>query len=469
MNNTSVRISRVKLTNFKNVENGEIEISDDSELEKASILGVYGQNGSGKTAIIDALKVLKIVLSDRSLDNKFSEYINVDAGVSKFDFSFILNDKDNFRVIDIDYSFQIVKVENEPNVQHYNDKISRNYTIRIENESLKFSLISSDIKMKKQDLICTDGDELISPKTKLDVLTGKDKNAFLDLIVAKRLSSSTSRSFIFCKESLDVIRKNSQEGLYIFILDSLSNFGKWNLFVIDTTNTALASLNALVFNFNLNGIHNERQVGQILVPLNDNATIPIDAFNVVEKAIRNMNIVLDELIPGLTIMIINNGNVIMGGGQIGCRVQLLSHKNGRNIPLRYESEGIKKIVAILQLLINMYSNPSTTVVIDELDAGVFEYLLGELLQIISENGKGQLIFTSHNLRPLEKLNKFYIAFTTTNPNNRYVRLTNVKTHHNLRRLYFRGIEGEIPEYNLYSLTNSESIISAFEKAGCEED
>ena len=31
-------------------------------------------------------------------------------------------------------------------------------------------------------------------------------------------------------------------------------------------------------------------------------------------------------------------------------------------------------------------------VVDELDAGIFEYLIGEILQIISESGKGQLIF-----------------------------------------------------------------------------
>ncbi len=36
--------------------------------------------------------------------------------------------------------------------------------------------------------------------------------------------------------------------------------------------------------------------------------------------------------------------------------------------------------------------------IDELDAGVFEYMLGELLDIFAKSAKGQLIFTSHNLR-----------------------------------------------------------------------
>ncbi|UKI51156.1 MAG: ATP-binding protein [Clostridium sp.] len=70
---------------------------------------------------------------------------------------------------------------------------------------------------------------------------------------------------------------------------------------------------------------------------------------------------------------------------------------------------------MLQLLIVIYNNSSVTVAIDELDSGVFEYLLGEILRIISDNGKGQLIFTSHNLRPLETLNKAFVAFTTTNP------------------------------------------------------
>lgn len=78
----------------------------------------------------------------------------------------------------------------------------------------------------------------------------------------------------------------------------------------------------------------------------------------------------------------------------------------------------------MQLLIVVFNRESITVAIEKLDAGVFEYLLGELLRIISEKGKGQLIFTSHNLRPLETLDKNFIAFTT-NPSNRYIKLTNV--------------------------------------------
>ena len=143
----------------------------------------------------------------------------------------------------------------------------------------------------------------------------------------------------------------------------------------------------------------------------------------------------------------------------------MSLKNSRVVPLQYESEGIKKIISVMNLLIGVYNQSSLTVAIDELDSGVFEYLLGELLHIIAEKGKGQLVFTSHNLRPLETLDRGFIAFTTTNPENRYIRLTNVKPNNNLRDFYYRDIMlGEQSE-PVYEPTNNYDIALAFREAG----
>ena len=125
-------------------------------------------------------------------------------------------------------------------------------------------------------------------------------------------------------------------------------------------------------------------------------TIPKEAAELIEKIIPNMNRVLSQIVPGLSISMYNFGPQVLKNGNIGCRVQLMSRKNNKEIPLRYESEGIKKIVSILQLLIVVYNKPSITLAIDELDAGVFEYLLGELLRIISEKGKGQLIYSTND-------------------------------------------------------------------------
>ena len=202
-----------------------------------------------------------------------------------------------------------------------------------------------------------------------------------------------------------------------------------------------------------------------MIPLNDAFPIPQELVDVVKKVIHDMNVVLKQLVPGLTISVKELGTSLNASNQMISRIQLMSLKNSKEIPLQYESEGIKKIISILHLLIVVYNKSSITVAIDELDSGVFEYLLGELLRILSEKGKGQLIFTSHNLRPLETLDRGFVAFTTTNPSNRYIRLSNVKTNNNLRDFYYRDIVlGEQSE-PVYEPTNNYEIALAFREAG----
>ena len=147
----------------------------------------------------------------------------------------------------------------------------------------------------------------------------------------------------------------------------------------------------------------------------------------------------------------------------------MSKRGGSEFRLGYESEGIKKIISILQLLTVMFNSPAVTVVIDEIDSGIFEYLLGELLRIISEYCEGQLIFTSQNLRPLETLDKKYIAFTTMLPEDRYTRLKYVKTNHNLRDMYFRDIVLGDQDDTVYDGANNSEIALAFREAGLQID
>ena len=121
----------------------------------------------------------------------------------------------------------------------------------------------------------------------------------------------------------------------------------------------------------------------------------------------------------------------------------------------------------MSLLISIYNRENVTVVIDELDAGIFEYLFGELLYILQEGGKGQLIFTSHNLRPLETLHKNNIAFTTSNPVNRYIAMTGVKSTNNLRDFYLHEILVDGQNESVYQETSNARISYAFRKAGAK--
>ena len=104
-------------------------------------------------------------------------------------------------------------------------------------------------------------------------------------------------------------------------------------------------------------------------------------------------------------------------------------------------------------------------VIDELDSGIFEYMLGELLDIFKKSAKGQLIFTSHNLRALEMIDKESIMFSTTNPDNRYIHMKNVRESNNLRNMYIRSITLGGQSEQIYEETDSLKIARAFRKAG----
>ena len=83
------------------------------------------------------------------------------------------------------------------------------------------------------------------------------------------------------------------------------------------------------------------------------------------------------------------------------------------------------------------------------------------LSVDQDRAKGQLVFTSHNLRPLEKLNKESLIFTTTNPKNRYIRFTNVKETNNLRSFYYREIKLGGQDEEVYKKTEKHRIAKAF--------
>ena len=449
----NIRIDNIEINNFKNVKHGVIDLT--SKIQTASILALYGQNGSGKTALIECIEILKNAISGRKIPTYASELVNLDSDYSTFTFKFSITD--NLDITYLIYKFSI-KREIVETIE-LNEKIT--YTAIFDEvvSTAKYSNGKSVSPLKP--LIDTTDGEPFGPQTKYRALIGKDLDT--DVIVAKKLAYKSGTSFIFSNELLSLIKNNTDEDI-AKPLFALNAYGIRNLFVLSIRDSALISFDALPLAFRIEG-ENQGASGKISIPINGNGIIPEVFYDLLIKIIKSMNVVLEQIIPGLNVGVKSLGEELLKDNTKGIRVQLTSIRGNKSIALKYESEGIKKIVAILQLLIVIYNNPSVTVAIDELDSGIFEYLLGELMRIISEHGKGQLIFTSHNLRPLETIDKSFVAFTTVNPDNRYIRFTNVKTSNNLRDFYYRDIIlGEQSE-PVYEPTNNRKIAYAFLKAG----
>lgn len=473
-----VRITNIAIKNFKNVNFGELSFVNNRKNFKASILGLYGQNGSGKTALIDALELLKYALCAMEVPDKFADFINVDSDSAEISYSFDirLNETIYPVVYRLTLGREIVQVDG--NAELFIEEESK-YKVKILNEEFHCQTRTPDGKLRMGKMIDTKSTATVFvPVSKYELLVGRSKETSTDLLVSKKLSQKTAKTFVFSKDLLNAVRSNAanqnagdekktEASHYLTLLEALVEFGNIELFVINTANAGLISLNTQPLIFKIRSKENEAKgtLGTIALLIDKPSIIPEDMYHVTETVIENMNIVLEKIIPGLTIAVKDLGNQTMPNGMIGKRIELVSRKNSREIPLKYESEGIKKIVSILQLLVVVYNQESITVAIDELDSGVFEYLLGEILRIISEKGKGQLIFTSHNLRPLETIDRGFVAFTTTNPDKRYIRLANVKENHNLRDFYYRDIMLGEQDEAVYDLTNNAEIALAFREAG----
>lgn len=467
MKQRKIRIKKIAIENLKNVSKGEV-VLDYNNRRKSNILGIYGQNGSGKTALIDAIKLLKLCLTGSVIPEDVVDFITVDEKYSRLNYEFELINCDG--VYDIYYEFSL-----EKDFMASEDGKTEKTIPVIACEKLSYSYKGNNgEKLRKRVVFDTNTDEIFLPKAKYDFLVGDELKVFNELFAAKIIARRERRSFIFSEMFSKVIKKdndykrNRKSGKeydeICYLMDQLVMFGSSELFIIGTENSGTLTFDVLLINYRIK-CNEYNSCGKFGVIMDEEFSVPESIFHAIEVIIGNMNIVLQQLVPGLSLVIKRIADRYDKNNEKQVQFELFSRRNERQIPLRYESEGIKKIISILSLLISVYNDDSVTIAIDELDSGIFEYLLGEILKIMQEKGKGQLIFTSHNLRPLETLDKESIIFTTTNPFNRYIRMQKLKFNNNLRDTYFRSLIIEDQKEILYDPTNNSEIAFAFREAG----
>ncbi|MGL4425833.1 MAG: AAA family ATPase, partial [Cetobacterium sp.] len=194
---------------------------------------------------------------------------------------------------------------------------------------------------------------------------------------------------------------------------------------------------------------------EILLPLKahtDNAhgTLPISfgknrsniyEENIVmdlEKIIAQIGDIFSVIIPDSKLILEKKYDRIENDSK-KIAVSIYVEKNGKKIAIENESTGIIKLISLLSALVYYVQDERAIVLIDELDIHIFEYLLATLLEKLSKYAKGQLIFTAHNLLPLEKLNRNSIIISTIeNEQTTYVYFKGTSGTTNLRQKYLRS-------------------------------
>ena len=120
----------------------------------------------------------------------------------------------------------------------------------------------------------------------------------------------------------------------------------------------------------------------------------------------------------------------------------------KSIPIELESEGTKRIINEFDSL--MGAIMGETVVIDEIDNGIHDLLMKNIILSIRDEITGQLIITTHNTLLLEILPKECIYILSVdyegNKNINTIKEYGIKIqkNHNVRDLYFKGLFGGVP-------------------------
>lgn len=436
MNENLVRIKTIEIKDYKNIQYGKVDLCKHF-LHKGTMLGIFGQNGSGKSAFIDAILLLKMAISGQSIPSFYIDFIRVGSKKSEMTFTFdIFNEQSHSEVV---YHFCLNKqhdfIGNDNTSQTTSSLIPKieSETLYLSSGNHKIKIIDTDLKT----LFTSDCGHSLFPETHIQ-----------EIRYIQKLASSLSKSFVFSNSLLNMLKANnkcSDKHLnFIECLEILVNYGTNQLFILNN--------------------HYHTMINYFHLPLQEPTVIPEYELESLYRIVNLINTVLIHVIPGLEISVQILDTSLLSNGNISHTVHLMSKKGNICIPLSNESEGIQRIVEVLYMLILVYNKFSVTVVIDDMDLCIFEYLFGELLRIILRKGKGQLIFTSHNLRPLETIDDDFIIFTTTNPQNRYIKSKNIQSNNNLRDVYYKNIVLGGTSEDVYHFVHNSEIDFAFQEA-----
>ena len=463
-----VRLIKLELHRVKNVNNGVIEfmnyapVLSKADITENDIVGIYGQNGSGKTAAIEGLDIMRYILSGEEIPCR--EYGGILSGESELIAHFFLQTEEKKYLVSYAASLSVIS----------SDTVSR---IAIRKEKLSYKLRGASWRHERSLTVFNpfyDSDSILNIRTAVRP-ESKHVDEYSNLEFVRSLqniaiySAQRNCSVFFNQVVINSLMNNpgrtDEEKNLSDIIASTGFFARNHMIIVRAGQLDDILLNPLTPPCQYEEYDKGVQPYFLPVLMNGNGNLPAAVYPLFERTLASINISLKALVPDLQIVSQKGASGVNGKGIEMIQTYVYSERDGNRFSTRFESKGIKRLISLLNCMIAVYNDPQVLLAVDDLDSCIFEYLLGELLGTLYEEAKGQLIFTAHNLRAFEILGARNLICATTNPDNRYLRLKGVQMNHNKRDYYIRALTLGGQKESLYDQEKLESIGYAFRKAG----
>jgi hypothetical protein len=411
-----------KVNGVKNIEK-EIEINFYNKTLKrfspcgSNVKGIFGPNGIGKTSIIKGMDILrKISLNDNYLTN---------------DFNLIILDKIiNKKIEKANLEIEFLVIDDNKKKSRYVHSI----TIAITSPK-EVKILSENIKKKDSNTDQIVGEILIE--------NGIIKNDSLHKDDLKSEIVDITKNLLEKRSIVNIVKPSALKSLD---LEKIRYFYRKLHIKIDREDSHLGY--ALMDNPLKDDMPFNDSIGNYDIIISKNN------LQIFEDYLRRMTKFLKIFKPNL-----RNIEYEKKEGKEEYYINILFVYDDYKVNYEFESMGIKNLFSLFTYFRAL--SEDEVVVIDEIDTSIHDIYLNKLIEFFAVDGKGQLVFTAHNITLLQTLKKYKHSIDFINENMEvisWIKNGNSSPFKSYKDGYIKGLPFNIKEYDFLEIFSQESDV-----------
>lgn len=366
--------------------------------EKYRIKAIYGENGSGKSAIITAVKIFRELILNHNYLNESKNQIFLEEIINKTTQQF---------------SFSCEFLLNLPPKQ-----VVYRYSVRLrKGDTGMYEIQSEMLEMKNGNYPNDNYATVFNCKNGelLDVYTNENQK---ETLKNKSINLLTSQSFIWIYisnvKALEIPNQESVErDLYVHMMLCSTLVLSIRVYLADEDQHELYFLRKRMEESSFDNQEMQEawlgyaKAANAFFSVNDK-TVEKAYFEGYKQKVEQLTEFIKIFKPQLVSIDIDAKE---NGNQYQCELNL--NYGDYVINKEFESTGIKKLIGLFDCLVA--ANAMGIVFVDEMDSNLNDVYLCKLIEYFMYYGKGQLCFTTHNIDPMSVLkeNKNSIDFLSS--------------------------------------------------------
>lgn len=394
-----VYLLNVRMSGIKSIKN-EIRldfykktVDKNFDPDKFRVKAIYGENGSGKTAIITGIKIFQdLMLSNQYLNESknqrfLDEIINKETSRFTFGCEYITGEEESYIVYD--YNFELEK-------NNKGDYVIKHESLNLKNGNYPNNNYVNVYECDNGELININCNETVKNIIEKKTFNLLNKNPFMSLYIVDYTSviekdkefSYNIAVMLFLIALINVyINEEDKHDIY-FLRKTIRESHEKSSEYIDDINEILDTI-SVYSGFDDNSISKSE----------------FDKYKESVKQLTKFIQIFKRELKSIDIDAKDDGD--------NYRCELIFNYGNYKVNKEFESTGIKKLVRLYSAFKS--ANNYGIAFVDEMDSNINDIYLCKLIEHFMYYGKGQLCFTMHNVDPMSllKQNKNSIDFLSS--------------------------------------------------------